>query len=905
MAARPQQLIRYLRACLRADNRERAIRNIFGPKILHREIIEGEELLLTDVLDRIAVDSEWAEGAAKAAGVYRREKSLLYCSLLLVGRPGIRGLPPWLAAPLVFAPAELDLEGEDGSFLRVDLASAQANVPVLSALAGAGEREDVEIEPLLRVLLDLPLQPKGVHRLVGAIAASLPQVDGSALYTHPRLLSKQQVSSLGRRRRLACLPASLVALVPNPSETRGVLFELGQLKTEEPSRALDRLLSGGAEEVEKPGRIAPVPIVLSSAQEKALQAAARFDLSFLVGPPGTGKSFTLAAVALEHLARGRSVLIATRTAQALDVMEDKVLDLLGSSAISIRAGRGRYLRDLKTQLRDLLQRGPPEANDLGSPRRLGKRLRQTEKALRRLESRLLRREKIERAWGSSRVATSFGNRIQSSILSVLLQRSPPYGKLCADYEKHLSERCELASRFVRSGIRGRLKRTLERSRPELQAFLSALRARTSSRQERLFEAADLDTVFGAFPLWLVRIGDLSRVLPLRRELFDLVLVDEATHCDMASVLPVFQRARRAMVAGDPRQLRHLSFLANTKQRQLAEENALHDEQRRLFDYRSTSLIDLVDERLMDQRQVVFLDEHYRSRPEIIAFSNREFYADRLRVMTERPGKEDASALCLRRVDGKRHDSGVNREECEALVNELMALMTLEQPGRARLSLGILSPFRDQVELLQAEVSRRLTIDQLDDHDLLVGTPYAFQGEERDVMLISLALDDDSHASAFRHIERADVLNVALTRARSRQLVYASFEPDRLPRESRVRRFLKLAGGSEADTRESSTLVDGFADEVRRALEARGCRVWSAYEIAGTVVDLVIEKGCRVVAIDLVGHPGPLAHALELDRYRMLRRAGLPLFPIAWSAWIRDPTACVEAIDEAAFGRDLG
>ncbi len=101
------------------------------------------------------------------------------------------------------------------------------------------------------------------------------------------------------------------------------------------------------------------PAVLSRAQTNVLGSAARHTLTLVNGPPGTGKSYTLAAVALEHLSRGESVLIAGRRQQPLTVVERKIEELLQAPSFVMRAGRRPRLRELKDNLQALLHGGDP------------------------------------------------------------------------------------------------------------------------------------------------------------------------------------------------------------------------------------------------------------------------------------------------------------------------------------------------------------------------------------------------------------------------------------------------------------------------------------------------------------------------------------------------------------------
>jgi hypothetical protein len=90
--------------------------------------------------------------------------------------------------------------------------------------------------------------------------------------------------------------------------------------------------------------------------------------------------------------------------------------------------------------------------------------------------------------------------------------------------------------------------------------------------------------------------------------------------------------------------------------------------------------------------------------------------------------------------------------------------------------------------------------------------------------------------------------------------------------------------------------------VAAALRDRGLRVWEHFEVAGTTVDLLLETPRGEVALDLVGGAGSAAPALEIERARMIGRAGLRLLPIPWSAWVREPEQVLAAVTTVGDGR---
>ena len=361
------------------------------------------------------------------------------------------------------------------------------------------------------------------------------------------------------------------------------------------------------------------------------------------------------------------------------------------------------------------------------------------------------------------------------------------------------ERIACATGLLAASRSSQMARLLATHRRGLKRFLDAIRARTSSRQEKLFAEIDLPSLTQAFPLWMSTFRDLHRLVPFEKELFDVVIVDEATQSDMASPLPALYRARRAVVTGDPEQLRHVSFLSRARQGALAADHALPEAMRSSLDYRDKSLLDLVDDALESQDQVAFLDEHFRSMPQIIAFSNRAFYGGALRVMTARPETLRERAVEIRNVSGRRDANGVNTVEADALVDELARRIEAQAALGSSLShtIGVLSPFRDQVEHLAKIIHDRLDVAAIDKHDIVIGTAYSFQGDERDVMLLSFAVDAESHPTSLRYLSQPDVFNVSITRARNYQILFTSLAAEAAPKNSLLARYLSETACSRA------------------------------------------------------------------------------------------------------------
>ncbi|MEA1952458.1 MAG: hypothetical protein U9N87_13850, partial [Planctomycetota bacterium] len=108
------------------------------------------------------------------------------------------------------------------------------------------------------------------------------------------------------------------------------------------------------------------------------------------------------------------------------------------------------------------------------------------------------------------------------------------------YRNALEERSRLITELLQETAARQIQQMLRNNRRDLSKFLKSIRARSDVKQEQLFSEISLEVLFGTFPIWLTTIADVSEVLPLQPEMFDLAIIDEATQCDISSCLPVLQ-----------------------------------------------------------------------------------------------------------------------------------------------------------------------------------------------------------------------------------------------------------------------------------------------------------------------------------------------------------------------------
>lgn len=458
----------------------------------------------------------------------------------------------------------------------------------------------------------------------------------------------------------------------------------------------------------------------------------------------------------------------------------------------------------------------------------------------------------------------------------------------------------LATNILKNKRREALKELLrdENKRRRLKVHAKSLVANRKRLQTNILEEEDFRPLLEAFPCWCVTTYAVSDSLPLKPGMFDVAIIDEASQCDIASCFPILFRAKRAVIVGDDKQLPHLSFLEKAKEQSFLSQYGIPDKYQLMWRFRTNSMFDLADYYSMNS---VMLDEHFRSLPPIINFSNHEFYNDRIRVM--RKDKPDENLLELVEVvDGKvDFDATRNLPEIEALVKRLHEIIIEDERKNPDnpVTVGIISPFRAQVEQLKVSVSKVLSDYMIKKHQIEIGTAHTFQGDERDIMMISWAVADNSYTQSLMFMQKANLFNVAITRGRNKVINFVSRNPRELP-DGHFRNYVSymqnyqdkkqaVLSGEIDENIYKNSLEREVADKIRELDH----RVVAGAEIAGLSADLLVDDKF-VIEIDGVDDKTK-SHISNMKKQAIIERSGFKVKRITFREWQYSPKACLDRV----------
>jgi hypothetical protein len=427
------------------------------------------------------------------------------------------------------------------------------------------------------------------------------------------------------------------------------------------------------------------------------------------------------------------------------------------------------------------------------------------------------------------------------------------------------------------------------------------------------------------PCLLMSPLSIAQYLPPNQAVFDVVIFDEASQITTWDAIGAIARGRQTIIVGDPKQLPPTNFFGKT------EDDSENDE----VDEHDKDLESILDEAKASGIPTMQLNWHYRSSHEsLIAFSNFHYYGNELITF---PSAVTADrGVSLKYIPNGSFDRGksrTNREEARAIVADAVGRMKLwmKLPPEKRQTLGVITFNSQQQTLIQDlfDQARRDSpeIEWFFDDSRIEATVVKnlenVQGDERDVMLFSIAFGPDATGKIpliFGALNRAGGerrLNVAVTRARKELVVYSSFRADQLNADGakhlgvrHLKAFLDYAErGPIALHAQDRGSVGGFDSPFEEAvslqLQSRGWQVASQIGVSAFRIDLGIihpdKPGAYLAGIECDGatyHRSATAQDRDKIREQILRHLGWEILRIWSTDWWADSATAADYLHNA-------
>ena len=444
-----------------------------------------------------------------------------------------------------------------------------------------------------------------------------------------------------------------------------------------------------------------------------------------------------------------------------------------------------------------------------------------------------------------------------------------------------------------------------------------------------------------FPCWILSPENVSALLPLEKNMFDVVIFDEASQVFIESTIPTIFRGKSIVVAGDAKQLRPSAtfmkrYLGTSAER---EEDATVQAALEV-----DSLLDLAVARYGSAA----LTYHYRSRhQELIDFSNSAFYSSRLQISPNISDNKGEPPIVRYKVAGKWVDRK-NPVEARKVVEVLKGIFANRKNNE---SIGIITFNSDQqaciADAIDRESAKNATfradilkeshrIDDGEDNSLFIKNLENVQGDERDIIIFSIGYAENDAGKVYTNFGSLSMdggenrLNVAITRAKTKIIVVTSIEPEDLKVEAAknegpklLKQYLTYVRAVSAGKRNEADLILSTLDEsearstprltgvkaveeqMREKLEKLGYTVKTKVGNKNSRISLAIydpESDRYLVGVELDSDAYASADtAMERDVYkpRFLESRGWTIVRVWCRDWWHSPAKVIKLITSTA------
>ena len=503
-------------------------------------------------------------------------------------------------------------------------------------------------------------------------------------------------------------------------------------------------------------------------QMRVLYNAMKYPVTYVQGPPGTGKTQTIINVALSAFYNEKTILICSSNNKPVDGIVEKLKFEYRGEVVNfpyLRLGNFEDVKKATLRIRELYnyytKKTPKDelldkikiSND-DQNAQLIELLNIQEK-----------RVEIENCLESSKKLIDSFKDNSSNVIDIVKEKVE---QLKSDLDK-LPEvtNDELTSLFIPLKENYQLKQFLffkslqyiEKLKKNKYADLIAI-CNIEDDDERANEFNkwtqndnNMKKLTEVFPM-LFSTNISSRRLGSPNFMFDLVVMDEAGQCNIATALLALAKAESLLLVGDPNQLRPVVVLEEQVNQDLMEQYNVPEN----YNYKTNSILDVMIEN-DNISKYILLKYHYRCGKKIVNFSNQRYYNNSLNLsFIENDGE-------LKVLDVKNQTLNQRNEAFEE-ASEIVNYIKRNDIHDAY----IITPFVNQKELIQSLLRKSGILD------IDCGTIHSLQGAEKDTIIFSSAISPKTSKKTFEWIkDNHELINVAITRAKNKLIIAADTE----------------------------------------------------------------------------------------------------------------------------------
>ena len=408
----------------------------------------------------------------------------------------------------------------------------------------------------------------------------------------------------------------------------------------------------------------------------------------------------------------------------------------------------------------------------------------------------------------------------------------------------------------------------------------------------------------AVPVWIMTMNQVFDNLTPGDNHYDVAIIDEASQSDITSAI-ILNYAEKIIIVGDDKQVSPSAVGMELDKVNSLIATYIQDKipNSHLFTTK-TSLYDLA----LTTFKPLMLREHFRCVPPIINYSNILSYDGKIKPLRDQSSSNLLPPLISHNVNGHKQKGNVNIEEQEAILALLQACF--DMPEYKNKTFGVISMLGDrQAHELQAKAQGRFSPMLMERHGLLFGNSAQFQGDEKDVIILSLVDSNEGEGPLSLVSEGADDsrkkrYNVAVSRAKDQLWVIHSLNKNIDLKSGDLRKqLLDYVDNPEMQNQLANIERESespFEHDVAVKLTSRGYLLKQQWQVGSYRIDMVAIDGNRKIAIECDGeryHSGEDKIREDMERQTILERIGWNFIRIRGSEYYNDPEGTIDKVVE--------
>jgi len=534
-----------------------------------------------------------------------------------------------------------------------------------------------------------------------------------------------------------------------------------------------------------------------------------------------------------------------------------------------------------------------------------------------------RLQSIEKAWGWARAQSWLNDYINKEDAVSLAQR---VSQIHSNIEATMAD---LASNKAWSFCYSRM---LESHRRHMEAWQQSMRnlgkgTGKYAPKHRRDAQRHLNKCRAAVPAWVMPLHRIWDTVEPSAGMFDIVIVDEASQCGMEA-LPLLYLGKKVLIVGDDKQIAPdaVGVPQDIVHRLMGE--FLYDFKFKESFSVTASLFDQGKLRYTTRR--ISLREHFRCMPEIIRFSNDLCYSGEPLIPLRQYGADRLNPLQHVHVrGGYREGTGnrvINRPEAEAVANKIVEMCDNKQLSEKTMGVVILQG-EAQATLIEILLLQKLGAEEMEHRRLICGNPYSFQGDERDIIFLSMVAAPNARIGPFTKLADERRFNVAASRAKDQMWLFHSVTQNDLSQScfrSRLLAFFEethidpiqgidcaelerqVSDSNKAVVKAPDPFDSWFEVDVALELAREKYRIIPQFEVAGKYIDLVVDGGGPRLAVECDGDAfhGAEHYEQDMERQQKLERCHWAFFRIRESEFYANKDAVLSKLRRELENRGI-